>query len=200
MQFVIFHGAFGSKDGNWFPWLKSELEKLGHKVILEQYPIDDLDEITRKGKEIKDTIQSLDRWLSTFKKTTLPSLSKNEPTVFIGHSLAPVFILHLVDKFNVFLNKAIFVSPFLESLKNTDDWQFDTVNRTFYRTDFDWLKLKKLISKSYVVYGKKDPYVPARFPLDFARRMSSTIIPIKNGGHLGSELKTFPLILDLCLS
>ena|SRR3989338_7377928 len=197
MQFVIFHGAFGLKNGNWFPWLKTELEKSGHEVILEQYPVDDMGEITKKGKENKDTLQNLDNWLTVFKKTTLPRLNKNETIIFVGHSLAPVFILHVVDRFKIALEKAIFISPFLEGLKGAEGWQFDVVNRTFHKTDFDWLKLKKLIPKSYVVYGEKDPYVPTRFPLDFAAKMSSTIIPVKNGGHLGGELKEFPLLLNL---
>jgi predicted alpha/beta hydrolase family esterase len=102
-----------------------------------------------------------------------------------------------VNKFNIILKKAIFISPFLEGLKNAKNWQFDVVNRTFHKTNFDWEKLKKLIRKSYVIYGEKDPYVPTRLPLDFAAKMSSTVVPIKNGGHLGGELKEFPLLIDI---
>lgn len=27
-NYIILHGSFGSKDGNWFPWLKKFIEEL----------------------------------------------------------------------------------------------------------------------------------------------------------------------------
>ena len=25
-NYIVLHGSFGSKDGNWFPWLREEIE------------------------------------------------------------------------------------------------------------------------------------------------------------------------------
>lgn len=197
MQCVIFHGSFGSKDGNWFPWLKRELATMGHEVFLEQYPVDNWGEIEKKGKNNSETIENLDSWLAYFEKNTLPKLKKDGDIVFFGHSLAPLFILQLISQFNLQLKGAVFVSPFLEALNQKETWQFDVVNSTFYKTDFDWIKLKILIPHSYVLYGTNDPYVPNKFPIAFAKNTKSKMISIKNGEHLGGELKEFPLLLEL---
>ncbi len=197
MQCVILHGAFGSKDGNWFPWLKKELEKQGSEVFLDQYPVDDWNDIEKKGRNNTDTNQSLTNWLAHFEKNTLPYLDPKKGIVFFGHSLAPVFILHAVDTFNLQLRGAVFASPFLNALINEKTWHFDVVNRTFFKTDFDWKKLKKLIPHSYVLYGTDDPYVPNHLPIYFGTHLESTIIPIENGKHLGDNFKEFPLLLDL---
>ena len=38
-NYIIIHGSFGSKDGNWFPWLKNELEKDNKDVVIPQMPV-----------------------------------------------------------------------------------------------------------------------------------------------------------------
>ncbi|MBI5614560.1 hypothetical protein HY947_06555 [Candidatus Gottesmanbacteria bacterium] len=45
MQFIIFHGSLGSKDGNWFPDLSRKLTSMGQEVLCPQYPVDDYDKI-----------------------------------------------------------------------------------------------------------------------------------------------------------
>ena len=38
-NYIILHGSFGSKDGNWFPWLKKELEDKNIKIDVPQMPV-----------------------------------------------------------------------------------------------------------------------------------------------------------------
>lgn len=200
MKFVIFHGAFGNKNGNWFPWLKTELEKLNQKIILEQFPCDDYKEITKNGPGVPSKNQNLSNWLKTFEKKVLPRINNYDKLIFIGHSLAPVFILHLINKFNIKLHSGFFISPFLTFLHEKDVWQFDHVNSSFYKTDFNFKKLKNLIPNSYVIYGDDDPYVDKKYPLTLADKMNSKIIIVKKGGHLNEEFgyTKFPLLLKLC--
>lgn len=198
MTFVIFHGAFSSPESNWFPELKEKLEALGQKVIAPQFPVDSFEEITKNSPNIPPRYQSLRNWLATFEKKVLPKIEKREKLCFIGHSLSPVFILHVVDRYNLCLDCAIFVCPFLK-LPNKS-WQYYHVNKTFYKTDFDFKKLKKLIPLSYVLYSDNDPYVDKKYPLDFAKKINSSLIYVTRAGHMNSEvnLNEFPLVLELC--
>lgn len=197
MQFVIFHGAFGSPNGNWFPQLKEQLEDLQQEVIAEQFPVDTWENVAEKGKRYKTDIQTLDNWLQVFEEKILPKLKNGEKLCFIGHSLAPVFMLHIVEKYNLQLDCAIFVSPFLGVLEK---WEFNSVNSTFYKTDFNFEKLKKLIPLSYVLYSDDDPYVEPKQPKEFAEKLGSSLIPVRRGGHMNSgvNLNEFPLVFDLC--
>jgi len=201
MKFVIFHGSFGHPQEHWFPQLKLQLESLHQDVLVPFFPCEDFDEVTKNGRNIKPTHQNLHSWFNVFEKEVLPFIKKGEKLCFIGHSLGPVFILHVVEKYKIKLDCAIFVSPFMEKL-NIDLWQFDHVNESFYKTDFDFEKLKKLIPVSYVLYSESDPYVKKTHPLLFANMMNSSFIFVKKAGHMNGSvnLNEFPLVFDLCLT
>lgn len=198
MQFVIFHGSFGDKDRNWFSYLKRELTQLGQSVVLEQYPVDEWDTVSANGPEHHSSHQNLDNWMKTFEKVVLPQIGEDEPICFVGHSLAPLFILHILEKHKIQLDCAIFVAPFLSTLHRK--WEIDNVNSTFYKEDFDFSTLGKLIPVSYVLYSNNDPAVPIEQPREFTRNLNSSPIIIKGGGHLNDKTgySTFPLVLELC--
>jgi len=196
MKFVIFHGAFGSPSGNWFPELKEKLESLGQEVLVPQFPVENWDDITKLGPNYSPMHQSLENWLKVFDKIR-KDFKQGEELCFIGHSLSPLFILHAIDRYNIQLDSAIFVSPFL---KRVNIWQFDLVNKTFYKTDFNFQKLRRLIPISYVLYSDNDPYVEKYQPIGFAKRMGSSLLFVKHAGHMNLEvnLNEFPLIFELC--
>lgn len=193
------HGSYGSPQENWFPWLKKELEQRSQTVILKQFPVDDWDAINRIGSDdvaSYQPIESLASWETYFLEHVLPQIG-DEPFVFIGHSIAPIFMLHMLKKYPLQLAGAIFVAPFFDIPTNPESWQFYPVNKTFYSMDFDFDKIKEKIGKSYVVYGDDDPYVPVSEPVLFAEKLGSEIFVVKGGGHCGSIFKEFPLVLNL---
>ncbi|OGG21260.1 hypothetical protein A3D03_02715 [Candidatus Gottesmanbacteria bacterium RIFCSPHIGHO2_02_FULL_40_13] len=200
MQFVIFHGAFGGPEENWFPQLGEKLSSLGQKVVIPRFPVDDWGVVTKNGPGTPPKNQTLDHWLKTFEKV-FTGLNQNDKICFIGHSLGPLFTLHALEKYNIQLDSAVFVSPFL-SLPDDKYWQVHLVNKTFYKTDFDFTRLKRLIPISYALYSDNDPYVDKKYSIDFAQKLGSSPIQVLSAGHMNSEvnLNEFPLVLELCKS
>ncbi len=197
MKFVFFHGSFGGPDYIWWPYLKRELEKLNQSVIAPQYPVD----FWKQAQNVTDINQlkqqTLEHWTTKYIQIK-KDLNPSDKLCFVGHSLGPLFILHMLEKFPMQLDSAIFIAPFFSKLNKSK--LIDHVNSTFYRTEFDFDKLHKLIPKSYVLYSDDDPYVNNEFSIDFAKKLNSDIIPIHNLSHMDSTIKLikFPLLLELC--
>jgi len=201
MQLVIFHGSFTNVHTHWFPGFLQEMTQLGHNVLVPQFPVNSFDDVMPATDADFTPKQSLSSWLNTFENEVLPNLEKN--TLWIGHSLGNLFMLHVLEKHpEIALVGAIFVVPFYKEVNKglPHPYQFDVVNNTFYRDSFDFPKLIPQLNFSYTLYSLNDPYVPNTDSLDFAYQLDSTVIPIKNGKHLGSHLEKFPLVEELAKS
>lgn len=199
MKYLVMHGSYGSPEENWFRWLEKELKQIGHTVILEQFPVDSWENIEEIGPAkigSYKAIETLTSWEKYFVDHILPQI-KDEEIGFVGHSIAPIFMLHMLNKYDFKLKQAIFVAPFFNIPDAPAVWQFYPVNKTFYGYDFDFNKIKSQIGKSYVVYGDNDPYVPATEPPLFAEKLSSEVHVVPNGGHCGGIFKEFPLLIDI---
>jgi len=85
MKFVLFHGAFGSPDDNWFPELKEQLTLFGQEVTIPRFPVESWNELTKSGPLTNPQKQSLQSWFDTF-KTFMKSFQKDDKLCFIGHS------------------------------------------------------------------------------------------------------------------
>ncbi len=199
MVFVLMHGSFSTPEDAWFPWLKKELEKRGHKAITPQFPIDKWANVSNlKASDYKPT-QNLNSWLSVFEKVKDKEL-KNNSLFFIAHSIAPLFTLEIAEKYNLKIDKAIFIAPFFEIYGKLAI--VEKANETFYRKEFDFKKLRKLMPQSTVLYSDDDPYVDEDKAIDFAKKMNSKIVKLTGLGHMGieSKLKEFPELLQTILN
>lgn len=199
MKFLIIHGSFGSPQGNWFPKLQEKLESLNQEVLVPQFPVDDWGEVTRQGIDTNTKHQNLPTWLETFKTLVVPWIGK-EKVVIVAHSLGPLFALHAASQWELNIDAAIFVAPFLSLPRNMDHWQIDTANKSFYVHQFDYHRLKQKIPLSYALYSLNDPYVPPTQARAFAHKLGSSLIPITGAKHLSSEFANndFPLVFELC--
>ncbi|MBI5884505.1 serine hydrolase family protein [archaeon] len=176
----IIHGTAGSPEGNWFPWLKKELEAIGCRVFVPRFP-------TPEG-------QSLENWLKTFKEY---ERFLDEESILVGHSLGPSFILNVLERLSYPVKAAFLVSGFTGKLGNKE---FDPLIESFSDRTFDWNKIRNNCRNFFVYNSDDDPYVPIEKGKFIAEKLGAKLSIIKNGGHLNAEfgyLKFEQLLNDI---
>jgi predicted alpha/beta hydrolase family esterase len=174
----IIHGVGGNPGENWFPWLKSKLEKLGCRVFVPKFP-------TPKN-------QTLENWLKIF-GSYKQYLDKN--SIVVGHSLGSAFLLNILEKLNKPIKTAFLVAGFTGLLENPN---FDRINKSFIDKSFDWQKIKQNCPKFFVFHSDNDPYVPLKKSKDLAKNLGVDVILVKNAGHFNEKAgyAKFDLILE----
>ena len=171
---VIVHGANGSPEENWFPWLKKELESKGIEVIIPQFP---------GGKD-----QNFEQWLGVFKADQL-----DEDTILVGHSLGVAFILRLLEHSSCKVRACFLVAGFASRLNN----KFDKITRTFVDQPFAWGTIQKNCKKFFVYASDNDPYVPMAKAKELGEKIHTAPILVKNAGHFNEAAgyTSFQLLL-----
>ncbi len=164
-NYIILHGSFGSKDGNWFPWLKKELENKNIKVDVPQMPVG-------VGS------QNFENWSAELNK-----LEINSDTTIIAHSIAPIFVCKYLITNKIKVKKLIFVCGFNNYLGIDSD--FDAVNKPMFIDNY--IDAKKYCDNIVCFYSDNDPYVKFEVEKEFADEISSKQYIIKNGGHINTE-------------
>ena len=164
-NYIILHGSFGSKDGNWFPWLKNILEEKNYKVDVPQMPIG-------VGN------QNYDNWSNELSK-----LNVNENTIIIAHSIAPIFVCKYLINNKIKVKKLIFVCGFNNYLGIDPD--FDSVNESMFIGNLE--DIKNYCSDIICFYSDNDPYVKFDVEKEFADTVSNKQYIVKNGGHINEE-------------
>ena len=164
-KYVILHGSFGSNEGNWFPWLKKELQNGGKQVFVPQMPVG-------VGN------QNFESW-----SNELDKLAIDKNTIIIAHSIAPVFVCKYLIRNNIRVKKLIFVCGFNNYLGINSD--YDAVNEPMYLNNLE--DVKKYCDNIVCFYSDNDPYVRFDVERQFADTIADKQIIIKGGGHINSE-------------
>lgn len=159
----IIHGAHGTPQENWFPWLKEELEKVKYQVFVPQFPTPE--------------DQNLDSWLSVFEEYRQYI---NEETIFVAHSIGPAFVLSILESIEIKIRAAFLVAPFTELLNNEE---VDEINKTFVQKEFNWQKIKENCEKFFVFFSENDPYVPVEASRKVADNINAEFIKVEGAGH-----------------
>ena len=184
LRVVVLHGAHGSPDTNWFPWLHSALEAHGLEVLRPSLP-------TPQG-------QFLTAWLDAYERSVADF--PPAPTVLVGHSLGAAFALRLVERATQPVTGLFLVAGFIGALGLPD---YDPINASFFATPFDWAGIRARKGRACRCWaGNDDPYVPLARSREMADRLGVELEVVPGGGHLNAEtgFTAFPRLRDAVLS
>ena len=175
----IIHGSHGNPQENWFPWLKSELEKLNYKVTIPQFPA-----ANNTGSE------NLDDWLKMFEKY-LELFDEN--SILIAHSKGCIFTYHLLHRIRPCIRAVFLVAPWYKY-----HWYGNNKPvSTFHVKDFRWDSLKDK-SKYFEIYQSTNDIIEVWEGEKIAKDVGGNIVIIENAGHFNSNagFTKFPLLLE----
>ncbi len=160
----IFHGTEGHPQENWFPWLKEELEKKGHKVTVPQFPSPPV--IAAKVSEWFDVLDSYKELL-------------DEDAVIVGHSLGGVFTLRVLEQIGHHICAAFLVGTPI-GVRPILNYERDD---SFSGFEFDWQTIRKNARDFVVYHSDDDPYVGLENGKELAKKLAVELSFIPNAGH-----------------
>ncbi len=175
--FFIFHGTGGTPEGNWFPWLKAELQSQGHTVITPAFP-------DAEHPDLKTWMAQLER-----------EQRITGDAILIGHSLGGTLILRILETLKIAVHGCVLVAPVSEPMSN----DFDPLVATFIDHPFDWAKIRSNGGRMTILHSDNDPYVPLSHARTLADHTGASLNVIAGGKHLNRSagFTTFPLLRDL---
>ncbi|MBP7899043.1 alpha/beta hydrolase, partial [Candidatus Gracilibacteria bacterium] len=189
-QALIIHGYNGSNEGNWFPWLKKELEKLEFHVDCPQFP----NAAEPQEQEWTQTISDL--WKPEIaqenyqKNPTDPSFR-----AIIGHSLGGTELLRALElNWAQPLDLAVIVGATLNDSRRP-------ALENFFATPFDWGKIQRNCKKFILVFSDNDPHIKVETGSYIQDHLgpNAELFMLHNAGHMmkSDGFEQFPLLLEL---
>ncbi len=142
---IIVHGWGGSPDGNWFQWLKKELEARNVFVEVPTMPNTDAPEI--------------EYWVSHLAKL----VDAEDENILIGHSMGVQAVLRYIEKSpaDIKIKGAVLVAGFVTSLseeitKNPQDW---LIAKPWLETPINLDKVRAKTGKIISIVSDNDHYI-----------------------------------------
>src|SRR3989338_2870893 len=177
---LLLHGTGNNSQGNWFPWLKEQLEAKGWKVW-----VPDLPNATMPDSKIYN------QFLFSNKDWTFTS-----DTYIVGHSSGAVEILSLLQHLpeTVIVDTCILIGVFRDNPKWDD-------TRGLFKEAFDFEQIKKHARRIVFIHSDDDPYCPLADAEYFSEKLGGEHLLKKGQGNFnlekGPQYKQFPFLLEL---
>lgn len=192
-NYVIVHGTFGHPGENWFPWLAEEIAKLDKSgktkkedILIPHFPSSDC--------------ADYDSWKSVL-LGYIDSGIINKNTIFICHSLGPLFVSRVLIEKQIKVKGMISVEAAANHLMGNES--FDKINSTFFVPSWEYLdQVKKYLDFNYCFYTDNDPHIPFNILKEYVDHAATKEFFIPNSGHFNeaSGYTKFPQLLELIRS
>ena len=156
----------GKPYENWFEWLENKLSTSDFQCFVPHFPT--------------PSQQSYENWEKLLNFYCDLGFI-NRDTIFIAHSLGPVFIAKYVIENDLTIKGLITVSGFNNFISGMEE--FDNMNKSFFIDNFQLSKLKDHMNYIHSFISDDDPNLPSEKTLEFAQTIGGEIHLIPNGGH-----------------
>ncbi len=178
----LIHRWDGNLESDWYPWLKTELEKLGHLVYILEMP-------NPEKPNIK-------KWVQILKKEIK---NPNEETCLIGHSIGCQAILRYLETLDEHtkVGKIILVAGWL-TLTGLETEEERTIAKPWLEDKISLESAKEHTGQIIAIFSDNDPYVPLENAIIFEKELNAEIIIENNMGHFteADGTKELPVILE----
>jgi uncharacterized protein len=176
---IILHGTMGSPEGNWFAWLKSELEARGIETWLPELPHPEHPSLREE---------------SEFVRANCP-FAIGSDTLVIGHSSGAILALILAQQNAEPIGGVVAVSVFHDNALN---W---VANDRLFDLPFDWRAIKANTPQLLFIHSDNDRYVPLDQAKFVADHCATELIVVPGQGHFNLEQSAdyvrFPKLMDI---
>jgi len=166
----IIHGRYGYPEENWFPWLKKELSKLGHKVFVPQFPV---------PKNSTPGGHKPEKWLKEFSQY---KKYINEETIIVAHSRGCVFSYLFLETLKKPVDSIYLVAPWIYWKTCWYPKGYEKFIDPFHKKPLDWNKIKKN-AKHFEIFQSTNDDTPVSEGKKIAKRLGAELNIVKNAGH-----------------
>lgn len=185
---LIIHGYGGSSEGNWFPWLKSELEKLNWNVSVPNLPHTNEPKLAEQLSALTTVWNPQESWGGKTDGT-------NGKRVLIGHSLGGSLLLYLLEQeWKEPVDLAILVA-------STSHKAHLPELESYFATAHNFEKIKKNCKKFILIFSDNDPYIATDTGPFYQHQFNpnAELFMIHGAGHFMKKdgYEEFPLVFDL---
>lgn len=170
---ILIHGAHGSPQENWIPWLADQLRDQGYNPLTPQFP-------TPLGHSFAQWRPILDLYY--------PFIQPKP--IIVGHSIGAAFAIDYMLDRELYVDKLITIAGFYEPLGLEDGEEMDEMNDTFFLPSFNISHVQNLASSVINIYSDSDPYIRPHISQSFMKELKTPAhnqLHIEKAGHFNTD-------------